>query len=110
VISAIALAALSGRLHVVRTDKGAGSRATRGAHVKGRVGRQAHLQQAEADFERSHSMRMSHELFARVAASLRSAGRKLAARAYDALIAPTALANDQRCTHATPTTSQRSTG
>ncbi|MGI8456653.1 MAG: hypothetical protein ACR2LI_00865, partial [Propionibacteriaceae bacterium] len=32
--------------------------------------------------------------FGRVAAALRSAGRKPAARAYDALIAATAMAND----------------
>lgn len=58
-----------------------------------RVARQAHLQQAEADFDPLPFDSSAARAFGRVAASLRSAGRKPAARAYDALIAATALAN-----------------
>jgi len=54
--------------------------------------RQAHLQQAEADFEPLPFDRASARAFGTVAASLRERGRKPAARAYDALIAATALA------------------
>lgn len=59
-----------------------------------RAARQAHLQQAEADFEPLPFDAAAARAFGRVAASLRSAGRKPAARAHDALIAATALAND----------------
>lgn len=59
-----------------------------------RARRQAHLQQAEADFDPLPFDSTSARAFGRVAASLRSAGRKPAARAYDALIAAVALAND----------------
>lgn len=59
-----------------------------------RARRQAHLQQAEADFDPLPFDAASARAFGRVAAALRSAGRKPAARAYDALIAATALAND----------------
>lgn len=55
--------------------------------------RQAHLQQAEADLEPVPFDAQAARAFGRVAASLRRAGRKPAARAYDALIAATALAN-----------------
>ena len=55
--------------------------------------RQAHLQQAEADFDPLPFDDQSARAFGRVAASLRRSGRKPAARAYDALIAATALAN-----------------
>ncbi len=55
--------------------------------------RQAHLQQAETDFEVLPFDAASARAFGRVAASLRQAGRKPAARAYDAMIAATALAN-----------------
>lgn len=55
--------------------------------------RQAHLQQAEADFEPLPFDAAAARAFGRVAASLRRAGRKPAARAYDALIAATAIAN-----------------
>jgi len=55
--------------------------------------RQAHLQQAEADFDPLPFDARAARAFGRVAASLRHAGRKPAARAYDALIAATALAN-----------------
>lgn len=55
--------------------------------------RQAHLQQAEADFEPIPFDRAAARSFGLVAASLRRQGRKPAARAYDALIAATALAS-----------------
>jgi predicted nucleic acid-binding protein len=58
-----------------------------------RAARQAHLQQAEADFEPLPFDAAAARAFGRVAASLRRAGRKPAARAYDAMIAATALAN-----------------
>ncbi|MEV4422936.1 type II toxin-antitoxin system VapC family toxin [Patulibacter sp. NPDC049589] len=56
--------------------------------------RQAHLQQAEADFDPLPFDDRAARVFGRVAASLRSSGRKPAARAHDALIAATALAHD----------------
>lgn len=59
-----------------------------------RARRQAHLQQAEADFVPLPFDASAARAFGGVAASLRSAGRKAAARAYDAMIAATALAND----------------
>ncbi|WP_419846448.1 type II toxin-antitoxin system VapC family toxin [Candidatus Poriferisocius sp.] len=58
-----------------------------------RARRQAHLQQAEADFDVVPFDETAARVFGRVAADLRSAGRKPAARAYDALIAATAIAN-----------------
>jgi tRNA(fMet)-specific endonuclease VapC len=59
-----------------------------------RARRQAHLQQAEADFTPLPFDASAARAFASVAASLRRAGRKTSARAYDAMIAATALAND----------------
>ena len=59
-----------------------------------RAHRQAHLQQAEADFVPLPFDAGSARAFGRVAASLRRSGRKADARAYDAMIAATALAND----------------
>lgn len=59
-----------------------------------RAARQAHLQQAEADFDPLAFDATAARAFGRVAASLRRAGRKPAARAYDAMIAATAIAND----------------
>lgn len=56
--------------------------------------RQAHLQMAEADFTPLPFDADAARAFGRVAASLRRAGRKTAARTYDAMIAATALAND----------------
>ncbi len=56
--------------------------------------RMAHLQQAEADFSPLPFDDRAARAFGRVAASLRRSGRKPAARAYDALIAATALANE----------------
>ena len=59
-----------------------------------RAARQAHLQQAEADFRPLPFDAAAARAFGRVAVSLRKAGRKPAARSYDAMIAATALAND----------------
>jgi predicted nucleic acid-binding protein len=59
-----------------------------------RAARQAHLQQAEADFDPLPFDAAAARAFGGVAASLRQAGRKVQARAYDAMIAATALAND----------------
>ena len=59
-----------------------------------RAARQAHLQQAEADFVPLPFDADAARAFGAVAASLRRSGRKEAARAYDAMIAATALAND----------------
>jgi predicted nucleic acid-binding protein len=58
-----------------------------------RAARQAHVQQAEADFDPLPFDAAAARVFGRVAASLRKAGRKPSARAYDAMIAATALAN-----------------
>ncbi len=58
-----------------------------------RAARQAQLQQAEADFEPLPFDAGAARAFGRVAASLRKAGRKTTARAYDAMIAATAVAN-----------------
>lgn len=58
-----------------------------------RAARQARLQQAEADFDPLPFDADAARAFGRVAASLRSSGRKVQARAYDAMIAATALAN-----------------
>jgi predicted nucleic acid-binding protein len=59
-----------------------------------RSARQAHLQQAEADFDPLPFDATAARSFGQVAASLRRAGRKPAARAYDAMIAAVALANE----------------
>lgn len=58
-----------------------------------RASRQAHLQEAEADFDPLPFDRASARAFGQVAASLRRSGRETAARAYDALIAATAMAH-----------------
>lgn len=80
VISAITLAELSvGPLLAVTESE--------------RVARQAHLQQAEADFEPLPFDAAAARAFGRVAVSLGSAGRQPAACAYDALIAATAIAH-----------------
>jgi tRNA(fMet)-specific endonuclease VapC len=60
---------------------------------KEQAARQAHLQQAEADFEPIPFDAQAARAFGRVSASLRRAGRKTSARAYDAMIAAIALAN-----------------
>lgn len=80
-ISAITLAELSVGPLVASTDRE-------------RAARQAHLQQAEADFDPIPFDAAAARAFGRVAASLRSAGRKPTARAYNALIAATAIANE----------------
>lgn len=59
-----------------------------------RAARQAHLQQAEADFDPLPFDAQAARTFGRVAAGLRQSGRKAKARAFDAMIAATALAND----------------
>jgi tRNA(fMet)-specific endonuclease VapC len=58
-----------------------------------RAARQAHLQQAESDFDALPFDASAARAFGRVASSLRNAGRKTTARSYDAMIAATALAN-----------------
>lgn len=80
VISAITLAELSVGPQVAQLD------AERSA-------RQQHLQQAEADFEVLPFDAESARAFGGVAAALRTSGRKPAARAYDALIAASAVAH-----------------
>lgn len=79
VISAVTLAELSVGPHVART-------------AAERAARQAHLQQAETDFETIAVDGDAARAFGSVAASLRASGRKPAARAYDALIAASAIA------------------
>ncbi len=59
-----------------------------------RAARQARLQEAEAAFEPLAFDSPAARAYGRVAASLRRAGRKPTARAFDALIAATAIAND----------------
>lgn len=59
-----------------------------------RAARQAHVQQAEADFQPLPFDAQAARTFGGVAASLRRSGRKTAARAYDAMIAAVALANE----------------
>jgi tRNA(fMet)-specific endonuclease VapC len=80
-ISTITLAELSVGPLVARTDAE-------------RAARQAHVQQAEADFDPIPFDAAAARTFGRVAASLHWAGRKTSARAYDALIAAVAIAND----------------
>lgn len=63
-------------------------------NARQRGARQAHLQQAEADFDPLPFDSACARAFGRVAASLRQSGRKTQARAYDALIAATAVAHD----------------
>ena len=78
VISAITLAELSVGPHVATSDQE-------------RAIRQSHLQQAESDFDVVAFDGGAARAFGAVAASLRASGRKPAARAYDALIAATAI-------------------
>lgn len=59
-----------------------------------RDARQAHVQQAEADFDPLPFDAAAARVFGRVAASLRRSGRKPTARSYDAMIAAVAMAND----------------
>ena len=80
-ITAVTLAELSVGPLVAKTDQE-------------RVARQAHLQAAEADFDPLPFDAAAARAFGGVAASLRSVGRKPAARAYDAMIAAIAVAAD----------------
>jgi hypothetical protein len=80
VISAVTLAELSVGPHVARDDDD-------------RSARQQHLQQAEVDFEVLPFDADCARAFGGVAAALRASGRKPAARAYDALIAASAIAH-----------------
>jgi tRNA(fMet)-specific endonuclease VapC len=80
VISAITLAELSVGPHVAHSENE-------------RAARQAHLQQAESDFDVLPFDADSARAFGGVAASLRASGRNHSARAYDALIAASAIAN-----------------
>ena len=57
-----------------------------------RAARQAHLQQAEADFDPLPFDAAAARALGGVAASLRRAGRKTTARSYDAMTAATASA------------------
>lgn len=59
-----------------------------------RASRLAHLQQAESDFEPIPFDADAARSFGQVAASLRRSGRKASARAYDAMIAAIAIANE----------------
>jgi len=59
-----------------------------------RAARQARLQQTEAAFEPLPFDASAARAFGGIAASLRATGRKPAARAFDALIAAIAVAND----------------
>lgn len=58
-----------------------------------RAARQAHLQQAEVDFDPLPFDAAAARSFGQVAASLRRAGRKTSARAYDAMIAAVCVAS-----------------
>lgn len=59
-----------------------------------RAARQARLQEAEATFDPLPFDAAAARAYGAVAASLRRAGRKPSARAFDALIAATAIANE----------------
>lgn len=80
VITTITLAELSVGPLVARTESE-------------RMARQAHLQQAEADFTPLPFDVAAARIFGRVAAGLRRANRKPRARSYDAMIAAIALAH-----------------
>lgn len=80
-ITAITLAELSVGPLVASTDEE-------------RSARQAHLQQAEADFDLLPFDAAAARSFGQVGAGLRRAGRRSAARAHDAMIAAIAMAND----------------
>ena len=59
-----------------------------------RAARQAHLQRAESDFDPLPFDADAARAFGRIAAELRRAGRKTSARAYDVLIAATAISEN----------------
>lgn len=67
-----------------------------------RAARQAHLQQAESDFEPIPFDAAAARAFGRVASDIRSVGRKTKARAYDALIASIAVAQQMPLYTANP--------
>jgi predicted nucleic acid-binding protein len=58
-----------------------------------RAARQAHLQQAESDFDPLPFDVAAARAFGRVALALRKSGRSVKPRAYDVMIAATAIAN-----------------
>ncbi|BCS32374.1 hypothetical protein TBR22_A15840 [Luteitalea sp. TBR-22] len=58
-----------------------------------RAARQSHVQQAESDFDPLPFDVPAARAFGRVALALRQSGRAVKPRAYDAMIAATALAN-----------------
>ena len=58
-----------------------------------RAARQSHVQQAEADFDPLPFDVAAARAFGRVALALRKSGRSVKPRAYDVMIAATALAN-----------------
>ena len=72
-----------------------------------RSARLAHLQQAESDFEPLPFDAASARAFGRVAAAPRKSGRKPAARAFDALIAATAICRGTAAVHLQPRRFQR---
>lgn len=80
-ISAVTLAELSVGPLVATTDEE-------------RAARQAHLQQAEADFDPLPFDAAAARAFGAVAAALPRSGRKASARSYDAMIAAVAIANE----------------
>lgn len=89
-VSAITLAELSVGPLVVGTDLE-------------RAARQLHLQQAESDFSVVPFDDACARAFGLVALSLRNSGRKSVSRAYDALIAATAIANSMPLFTCNPT-------
>ena len=80
VITAVTLAELSVGPLVAQTDLE-------------RAARQIRLQEAEAAFDPLPFDAQAARSFGAVAASLRRSGRKIVARAFDAMVAATALAN-----------------
>jgi tRNA(fMet)-specific endonuclease VapC len=80
-VSAITLAELSVGPLAAKTDRE-------------RIARQSVLQQVEADFHAIPFDDRAARAFGRVAAEMQASGRKTTVRAYDALIAATAVAND----------------
>jgi antitoxin (DNA-binding transcriptional repressor) of toxin-antitoxin stability system len=99
-----------GRVHQRGDARRIAGRTLVAASAADRAARQAHLQQAEADFEPLPFDAGTARAFARVAASLRATGRQPKARAFDALIAATAAARGlPPCSPATPLTSTAST-
>jgi predicted nucleic acid-binding protein len=79
-ITAATLAELSVGPLVARTDEE-------------RAARQSHVQQAESDFDPLPFDVAAARAFGRVALALRKSGRSVKPRAYDVMIAATALAN-----------------